>query len=48
MSVTIELESRSDLGLLSLIQISISGHGARACSKMVILSSSLMELQVTV
>ena len=48
MSVTIEPESRSDLGLLSLIQISISGHGAMACSKMVILSSSLMELQVTV
>ena len=48
MSVTIELESRSDLGLLFLIRISISGHGAKACSKMVILSSSLIELQAMV
>ena len=48
MSVTIELGSRSDLGFLFLIRISISRHGAMACSKMVILSSLLMELQVTV
>ena len=48
MSVTIEPELRSDLGLLLLIRISISGHGATACSKMVIISSLLMGLQVTV